>query len=439
MFSRTDKSMNLLQSIHRIRPWLGRMALTRKVPGVGSDDKGLIDFREIVARHSFSEHAARADKYFASIGVDSPDARKPFAAPAEAAELCAGLAALLPNLMLFPGARVLDFGAGTCWMARLLALLGCEVTAVDVSRNALEVGEKLIRSDAFGDRLNVKFVPLDGPALPFADGTFDRVICFDALHHVPDQQAAIREFARVLKDGGIAALHEPGPAHSRSSQSQYEMRMFDVIEADVHVEKLIEAGYAAGFTGAQLAVYAGPLQTDLDGFNDFLANPKDSLVGRRFVAHTATGLENRRTFFLTKGDAQANMDSRSPFGLLASIDVSVSSSESHTKVQGSITNIGSNTWLPSFTGIGAVNLGVHLHAAGGQLINGDYARFALSSDKVLPGQSRAVEMSIPNPPGLDAFELVIDLVAEGVAWFEIVGGTPARFRIRSSPPVAERM
>jgi len=431
--------MNLFRSMHRIRPWLGRMASTRKAHA-GTDDKNLIDFREIVARHSFTEHAARADEYFSKLDFNSPVARKPFAAPAEAAELCGGLAALLPNLMLFSGARVLDFGAGTCWMARLLALLGCEVTAVDVSRKALEVGEKLIRADALGDRLKVQFVPLDGPELPFADGTFDRVVCFDALHHVPDQHGAIREFARVLKEGGIAALHEPGPTHSRSSQSQYEMRMFDVIEADVHVEKLIETAYAAGFTGAELAIYASPIKTDLAGFNDFLADAGGSRVGQRFIAHTAAGFENRRTFFLQKGDAQAGMDSRSPFGLLAAIDISAQAGETHTKVQGKISNIGSNTWLPSFTGVGAINIGVHLHAADGRLINGDYARFALSSDRLTPGQGRTVEMSIPNPPGLDAFELVIDLVAEGVVWFEVAGGTPSKFRVRlGEKPKAERM
>lgn len=46
--------------------------------------------------------------------------------------------------MLFPGVRILDFGAGTCWMSRLLAMLGCNVTAVDVSRKALEVGDKFL-------------------------------------------------------------------------------------------------------------------------------------------------------------------------------------------------------------------------------------------------------------------------------------------------------
>ena len=107
-----------------------------------------IDFRDVVARYSFAEHAARADHYFAALDLSSPVARKPFASPHEAAELCVGVAALLPDLLLFPGARVLDFGAGTCWMSRLLAMLGCHVTAVDVSRKALALGEALIRGDA---------------------------------------------------------------------------------------------------------------------------------------------------------------------------------------------------------------------------------------------------------------------------------------------------
>lgn len=388
----------------------------------------LIDYREIVARHGFAEHAARADRYFATLDIHSSIARKPFAEPAEAAELCGGLAALLPDLMLFPGARVLDFGAGTCWMTRLLALLGCEVIAVDVSRKALEVGEQLVRADPQSGQLSVQFVTLSGPDLPFAADTFDRVVCFDALHHVPDQQHAIAEFARVLKDGGIAALHEPGPEHSRSAQSQYEMRMHDVIEADVHVEKLVEAAFAAGITRAELAVY-GPraLKTDLAGFNAFLANPHTSALGREFVEHTAAAMGNRRTFFLYKGDTLASMDSRSRSGLQASIDLSAEVGDAGTFVRGTITNTGPTRWLPSFGGIGSVNIGVHLHGADGSLIEQDYARFAISADPVAAAESRPVNICIPHPAGHRRFELTVDLVAEGVSWFEVAGGTPARF------------
>jgi SAM-dependent methyltransferase len=418
-----------------LRKLLSRAGIVRRRrlqnASVSGGHEQLIDFRSIVERYSFAEHAARADRYFSTLDLKSPVARKPFAAPSEAAELCGGLGVLLGNLLLFPGARVLDFGAGTCWMSRILALLGCEVTAVDVSRKALEIGERLIRSDALGDQLRVDFVPLDGPDLPFADDTFDRVICFDALHHVPDQHRAIREFARVLKDGGIAALHEPGPDHSRSSQSQYEMRTHDVIEADVHVKALFESALAAGFTEAQLAVFnTQALKTDLGTFDAFLSDPAGSFAGRAFIANTAAQLENRRTFFLHKGDALGRMDSRTSSGLSAGIDLSARVDAGFTRFSGTIVNLGSSIWRPSFSGLGAVNIGIHVFGSDGRLIDQDYARFAMSAGRVASGEKRTVEIDVPHPPGVDRFEIVVDLVAEGVTWFEICGRAPPRFVVR---------
>jgi len=400
-----------------------------------------IDFRQIVARYSFAEHATRADLYFASLDCRSPVARKPFAAPGEAAEICGGLAAILPDLLLFPGARVLDFGAGTCWMSRLLALLGCEVTAADVSRKALELGERLIRSDVLSEQLNVRFVTLDGPKLPFENEAFDRIVCFDALHHVPDQKHAIGEFARVLRNGGVAALHEPGPKHSQSAQSQYEMRMYDVIEADVYVDQLFEAALSSGITRAELAVYSTrTVKTGVGEFDKFMADPGNSAVGRCLVKGTAAGLENRRTFFLYKGDPLARMDSRLPQGLMAEINLSAEADEKGIHVRGVISNTGSTVWLPSFAGIGSVNLGVHLHDADGRLIDRDYGRFGLSSESVAPGNYRSVDIEIPYPEGLRQFALVVDLVAEGITWFEISGGTPVRFAVDlSAMPVVRRL
>jgi SAM-dependent methyltransferase len=45
--------------------------------------------------------------------------------------------------------------------------------------------------------------------LPFADGSFDLVVCLHVLEHVVDDRAAIREFYRVLRPGGRAVLQVP--------------------------------------------------------------------------------------------------------------------------------------------------------------------------------------------------------------------------------------
>ena len=45
--------------------------------------------------------------------------------------------------------------------------------------------------------------------LPFADGTFDRVIASEVLEHIPDDAAAMAELARVLRPGGTMAVTVP--------------------------------------------------------------------------------------------------------------------------------------------------------------------------------------------------------------------------------------
>ena len=49
----------------------------------------------------------------------------------------------------------------------------------------------------------------DATAMPFADGVFDRVIAAEVLEHVPSDQRALSEIARVLRPGGLLAVTVP--------------------------------------------------------------------------------------------------------------------------------------------------------------------------------------------------------------------------------------
>lgn len=388
--------------------------------------EGLIDPRDIARRYTFAEHAERANQYFATMNLDSIVARKPFASPLEVPVIASGIAAVISGMKLFHGAKVLDFGAGTCWLSRLLAMMGCEVTAADVSSNALSLGRQLIEGDPLAKHLRVSYATLKGPELPFPDGSFDRVVVFDAFHHCPEQLPLIGEFHRVLRDTGIAAFHEAGPNHSRTPQSQYEMRRFDVIEGDVIVEDLFAEARRVGFSKAQIALFSSyPALVDLDQHNEFLT--ADGAASQALVHQARLESENRRTFFLHKGDTDTT-DSRTPLGLFAGLDLSAAITPDGVSINGRVVNVGPGTWLPSFGGTGSVNIGVRLKDVNGAMLNPDYARLALSSTPSPHATEIRVSDVIPLPD-LRHFRLDVDLVAEGVTWFEIGGTQPSMFVI----------
>lgn len=98
-----------------------------------------------------------------------------------------------------PG-RMLEAGGGTGRVASdLLPLVGTLVVN-DLSAPMLQ------RAKAKGPLCPVQSYV---ERLPFADGSFSRVLAIDALHHFNDHQVAVREMIRVLAVGGRLVIEEP--------------------------------------------------------------------------------------------------------------------------------------------------------------------------------------------------------------------------------------
>lgn len=93
------------------------------------------------------------------------------------------------------GLRVLDVGCGTGHQLAWLKAKGYEVVGVDGSKEMLE------RARATIPGVELQMAEVD--RLPFADASFDFVLCIEVLRYLPSSEACVREMARVLKPGGI--------------------------------------------------------------------------------------------------------------------------------------------------------------------------------------------------------------------------------------------
>ena len=101
------------------------------------------------------------------------------------------------GLLIAPGAQVLDLmGSWTSHLPADLDLAGLTVLGLN--------GEEL-RANPRATATVVHDLNRE-PVLPFADGSFDAVICTASVEYLLDPRRAAREIGRVLRPGGVAAL-----------------------------------------------------------------------------------------------------------------------------------------------------------------------------------------------------------------------------------------
>ncbi len=121
----------------------------------------------------------------------------------------------LQRLVEIPkGGEILEVGCGT----GLLWTIGWtseesdfSLTLTDLSAGMVAETTPLVRRTI----RDVKGLAVDAQELPFADNSFDVVVANQMLYHVPDPSLALREFARVLRRGGVLMASTVGAGHLR--------------------------------------------------------------------------------------------------------------------------------------------------------------------------------------------------------------------------------
>jgi SAM-dependent methyltransferase len=116
--------------------------------------------------------------------------------------------ALVAELGLAPGARVLDLAAGTGKLSAALLDAGLDVVAVEPLASLREVLVGKLGASRVHDGV--------AEALPIADESVDAVTVADAFHWF-DQQRALAEIHRVLRPGGGLAVLATVPDWSGAS------------------------------------------------------------------------------------------------------------------------------------------------------------------------------------------------------------------------------
>lgn len=104
---------------------------------------------------------------------------------------------------LSPGARVLEVAPGPGYFAVALAKLGqFEITGLDISKTFVEIA----RRNAKEQNVAVDFQQGNASQMPFADATFDRIVCRAAFKNFSEPVRALAEMRRVLRPGGKALI-----------------------------------------------------------------------------------------------------------------------------------------------------------------------------------------------------------------------------------------
>jgi 2-polyprenyl-3-methyl-5-hydroxy-6-metoxy-1,4-benzoquinol methylase len=326
------------------------------------------------------------------------------------------------------GGRLLDVGIYPGHLALALqAALGAEVSGVG------RFVPPVFRTGMAARGIPVEDVDLEHEFLPFADGTFDRVLATEILEHLDHPGLLLGECLRVLRPRGTLFLTTPNvvdlsnrlhTVRGRSPQSHLvgideTFRMNEWVHrreyAPDEVARLLGA---VGFEGIDIHTFTPPPDGPGGRWRAWVArvvNRVPGLGGTVFAAAekpvvpSPSGRVDRARLALTPGFLEIEPGATAALGVQA-------------------TNVGNATW-PAEAPADPVAFGMHLLDVNGRTLDRDFARRALTRS-VDPGETieQTFPFEAPIVPGI--FILEVDLVREGQHWFGDDASPTARVVLR---------
>ena len=142
--------------------------------------------------------------------------------------------------------RLLDVACGSGGPTlRVAGLSGACVHGIDLHPEAIERARAQAEAAGLGAR--AAFDQADASKeLPFADATFDGLICIDAVNHLPDRRRVFAEWGRVLRSGGHLVFTDPitvtGPLTNEEIRIRSSIGFFLFVPDGTNEPLLEEAG-----------------------------------------------------------------------------------------------------------------------------------------------------------------------------------------------------